>query len=86
VTATGPKRTAWSCVRGGTAEVEGKGLHQRVVGMERAAQDHEHSPELLEFKEHLDDTQTQGLNLGWSWMMPGFGLDDSRESLPTLNS
>jgi len=56
------------------------------VGMERAAQDHEHSPELLEFKEHLDDTQTQGLNLGWSWMMPGFGLDDSRESLPTLNS
>jgi len=65
-------------------------LHQGRVGwwlgIDSAPEGGGHSPELLEFKEHLDDTQTQGLNLGWSWMMPGFGLDDSRESLPTLNS
>ena len=41
VTATGPEGTAWSCVRGGAAGGEGKGLHQRVVGMERADQGHQ---------------------------------------------
>lgn len=30
-------------------------LHQRVMGMERVPQGSGHSPELLEFKEHLDD-------------------------------
>ena len=54
MTATGPEGTAWSCVRGGAAGGEGKGLHQRVVGMERAAQGSGHSPELLELKECLD--------------------------------
>ena len=38
MTATGPEGTAWSCVRGGAAGGVGQGLHQRVVGMERAAQ------------------------------------------------
>ena len=47
---------AWSCVRGGAAGGEGKGLHQRAVGMEWAAQGSGHSPELPEIKEHLDTT------------------------------
>ena len=55
MTATGPEGTAWSCVRGGAAGGVGQGLHQRVVGMERAAQGSGHSPELLELKECLDD-------------------------------
>ena len=45
MTATGPEGTAWSCVRGGAAGGEGKGLHQRVVGMEQPAQGSGHSPE-----------------------------------------
>ena len=55
MTATGPEGTAWSCVRGGAAGGEGQGLHQRAVGMERAAQGSGHSPELPEFKESLDN-------------------------------
>ena len=58
VTVTGPEGMAWSCVRGGAAGGEGKGLHQRVVGMERAAQGSGHSPELLELKEHWDNALT----------------------------
>ena len=54
MTATGPEGTAWNCVRGGAAGGEGKGLHQRAVGMEQAAQGSGHGPELLEFKERLD--------------------------------
>jgi len=38
VTATGPEGTAWSCVRGGAAGGQGKGLHQRALGMEHDAQ------------------------------------------------
>jgi len=34
----------------------GKVLHQREMGMAQAAQDSGHSPELLEFKEHLVNT------------------------------
>ena len=44
MTATGPEGTAWSCVRGGAAGDEGKGLHQRVVGMEQPAQGSGHGP------------------------------------------
>ena len=33
----------------------GQGLHQRAVGMEQPAQGSGHGPELLEFKEHLDN-------------------------------
>ena len=56
MTATGPERTAWSCVRGGAAGGEGKGLHQRVVGMERAAQGSGHDLKLPELQEYLDTT------------------------------
>ena len=35
---------AWSCVRGGAARSVGQGLHQRAVGMERAAQGRWHGP------------------------------------------
>ena len=57
--AIGPEGSAWSCVRGGAAGGEGQSLHQRVVGMERAAQGpllwaKLHGPRLLEFKELLD--------------------------------
>ena len=38
MTATGPEGTAWGCVRGGAAGSGGQGPHQRVVGMEQAAQ------------------------------------------------
>ena len=34
MTATGPERMAWSCVRGGATGGWGQGLHQRAVGME----------------------------------------------------
>jgi len=53
---TGPEGTAWSCVKGGLGGGLGQGLHQRLVGMERAAQGSRHSPELMEFKEHLNNT------------------------------
>ena len=33
----------------------GQSVHQRVVGMEQPAQGSGHGPELLEFKEHLDN-------------------------------
>ena len=56
MTATGPEGTAWSCVRGGAAGGEGQGVPQRAVGMEQPAQGSGHSPELLEFKECLDNT------------------------------
>ena len=42
--ATGPEGTAWSCVRGGAAGGEGKGLHQRAMGMDQPAQGSGHSP------------------------------------------
>ena len=48
---------AWSCVRGGAAGGQGKGLRQRAVGMERDVQGSGHGPEgpeLLEFLECLD--------------------------------
>ena len=44
-------RERHGAVRGGAAGGEGKGLHQRAVGMERAAQGSGHSPRLPEFKE-----------------------------------
>ena len=44
VTVIGPEETTWSCVRGGAAGGQGKGLHQRAVGMEQAAQGSGHSP------------------------------------------
>ena len=59
MTVTGPEGTAWSCVRGGAAGGEGKGLHQRAVGMEQPAQGSEHGPELLELREHLGNTLSQ---------------------------
>jgi len=56
VTATGPKRTAWRCARGGAAGGEGQVLHQRAVGMEQAAQGAGHNPKMPELKEQLDTT------------------------------
>jgi len=44
VTATGPEGTAWSCVRGGQLGFRKRVLHQRAVGMERAAQGSGHGP------------------------------------------
>ena len=53
MTARGPEGTAWSYVRGGVAEGQGKGLHQRAVGIERDAQGSGRGPELPELREHL---------------------------------
>ena len=58
--------TAWSCVRGGAAGGEGKGLHRRVVGMEQPAQGSGHSPELLELRECLDSALRR-----WVWVLGG---------------
>jgi len=35
VTATGTKGTAWSCVRGGSGEAEGRAVSHRAVGTEQ---------------------------------------------------
>jgi len=64
VTATGPEGTAWSCVRGGAAGGEGKGLRQRVVDMEQPAQGSGHGPEQLELREGLENALKYGLNFG----------------------
>ena len=66
MTATGPEGTAWSCVRGGAAGGEGQGLHQRVVGIERAAQGCGHGPEC--WSSTLSDI---GFDLGWCCVEPG---------------
>jgi len=71
----------WSFVRGGAAGDEGKGLHQRVVGMEQPAQGSGHGPKCLSSRRQ--HTQTQGLNFGWSCVVSGIGLDDPCGYLPT---
>jgi len=53
VTLTGPKGTAWSCVRGGSDGCEENVLPQRAVGMEQAARGNQHSLKLLVLREHL---------------------------------
>jgi len=57
---------AWSCVRGGTAGGERKGLHQRMVGMEQAVLGGGHGPRAAGvqgvFGQH---SQTSNLNVGW---------------------
>jgi len=75
VTATGPEGTAWSCVRGGAAGGEGQGLHQRVVGLERAAQGSGHGPKCRgsrSVRTMLSDTgfgfwQVLCGDRGWTW-------------------
>lgn len=64
--ATGPEGTAWSCVRGGAAGGEGKGLHQRAVGMEQPAQGSGHGPKLPELRERLDTALRH-----WVWILGG---------------
>ena len=49
VPATGPERTAQSCIRGGSG-CEEKAVPQRVVGMEQAAQGSGHGPELTKLR------------------------------------
>ena len=41
-------------------------MHQRAVGMERAAQGTGHSPEVMEIKEHLDSALRH-----WVWILGG---------------
>ena len=57
MTAAGPAGRAWRCVRGGSSWVLGKGSSPiGWLGMEQTHQGSDHSPTLLEFKEHLDNT------------------------------
>ena len=72
MTAAGPAGTAWRCVRGGSGWVLGKGSSPiGWLGMEQTHQGSDHSPTLLEFKEHLDNTLRHWVCiLGgcvWSW-------------------
>jgi len=81
VTATGPEGTAWSCVRGGAAGGEGKGLRERAVGMEQPAQGSGHGLKLLELRERLDSALRY-----WYWIWggavePRVGLGDPCGSL-----
>jgi len=71
VTATGPEGTAWSCVRGGAAGGEGQRLHQRAVGMERAAQGSGHSPKCWSSGSVWTCSQTLGLSFGRGFVQPG---------------
>lgn len=53
------------------------------MGIAQTPQGSGHGSKLLEFKESLDDSQTQGLHFGWFCVEPGVGLNDSCGSLPT---
>jgi len=48
-------RARGSCVRGGAAVGLGMVLHQKVVGMEQAAQGSGDSLKLAQFNKHLDN-------------------------------
>lgn len=52
VLATGPQGTVWSCVRGGSCRVLGKGCSSEVVDM---------VPSLMEFRKHLDNILRHGV-------------------------
>ena len=83
MTATGPEGTAWSCVRGGAAGGEGRGLHQRAVGMERAAQGSGHGPKGRSSGSAW--TALSDIEFGF-WVVlcgDGVGLGDPCGSLPT---
>ena len=65
VTATGPEGTARSCVSGQAAGGEGKGLHQRAVGMEQLPRA-VGRPGVPELREHLDSALRH-----WVWTLGG---------------
>ena len=72
MTAAGPAGRAWRCVRGGSSWVLGKGSSPiGWLGMEQTHQGSDHSPTLLEFKEHLDTTLRYKVWIlrvaWWSW-------------------
>lgn len=58
-------------------------LHQMVVSMEQVLQGSDCGLKLTEFKKHLDNTLS--LNIGWSCVQPGIGLDNPSGSLPNQN-
>ena len=74
MTATGPEGTAWSCVRGGAAGGEEKGLHQRVVGMEKLPRAAGMAPSTGAQGEFRQCFQTLGLDFGWSCVEVGIVL------------
>ena len=76
-------RERHGAVRGGAAGGEGKGLHQRAVGMERAAQGSGHGPECQSSRIVFECSKTQDLIFGCSCMKLGVGLSDPGGFLPT---
>lgn len=67
---TGPEGTAWSCARGGTDWILGKGsLPEGDQALEQVPQ-----AMLSKFKKHLDNA-IRNINFGWFCMEPGAGLD-----------
>ena len=65
VPATGPERTAQSCIRGGSG-CEEKAVPQRVVGMEQAAQGSGHGPELTKLRKCWDTALRHWV---WVWVV-----------------
>ena len=55
VTAIEPKGAAWSCVRGESDWIVGKGSSPEGTGMEGAMQGRGHGTKLLELKKDLDN-------------------------------
>lgn len=81
MTATGPEGTAWSCVRGGAAGGEGKGLHQRAVGMEQPAQGSGHGPHCQSSGSVWTALSDIGIGFWVVLLEPGVGLHDPCGSL-----
>ena len=71
------------CVRGGAAGGWGQGLHQRAVGMERAAHGYGHGPQCWSSRRVWTVFSTIWSDFGWSFVEAGAELDDPCESLPT---
>jgi len=61
----------------------GQGLHQRVVGMERAAQGSGHGPRCRSSRIAGTALTDKGFDFGWCSVEPGLGLAGPRGSLPT---
>ena len=82
MTTTGSEGTAWSCVRGGAAGGQGKGLHQGLVGAQNRLV-RVTAPSARVQGVFGQCSQTQDWDFGWCCVEPGVGLSDPCGSLPT---
>ena len=83
-TVTGPEGTVWSCIRGGSDWISGKGSSpERCWVLEQPPQGTSHGSTTRVQGEFGQHSQTWDLNFGCSCVEPGFGLDDPCASFPT---